>query len=189
MATFDGFQKIYQTIYRTPANFDDLLLTSDKEALIGLNFITTAPKITTTTDELPIFTTTHHWLNLYFSGQNPNFIPHYHIQNATPFRLAVLEIIKQIPFGQTLTYGEIATQIARQRHLSKMSAQAVGNAVGWNPICLIIPCHRVIGAAHNLTGYGGGLNNKIALLKLEHHELSKFHSPKSQTSQYIHNRV
>lgn len=170
---------LHQTIYHTPANFDDLLLTSNGGVITGLHFATTPPKITTTADELPIFATARHWLDLYFSGQNPDFTPPYRIQNATPFRLTVLEILKQIPFGQTLTYGEIATQIAHQRHLPKMSAQAVGNAVGWNPICLIIPCHRVIGAASNLTGYGGGLNNKIALLTLEHHDLSKFRLPKS----------
>ena len=83
------------------------------------------------------------------------------MEDLTPFRKAVLDIVSEIPFGQTLTYGEIA------KRLKTNSAQAVGGAVGWNPICLIVPCHRVMGANGKLTGYGGGLPNKIALLKLE----------------------
>ena len=72
-----------------------------------------------------------------------------------------------IPFGATATYGEIATAIARRRGLARMSSQAVGQAVGWNPICIVVPCHRVVGAAGALVGYGGGLRNKIALLAHE----------------------
>ena len=83
------------------------------------------------------------------------------MEDLTPFRKAVLDIVCEIPFGQILTYGEIA------KRLKINSAQAVGGAVGWNPICLIVPCHRVMGANGKLTGYGGGLHNKIALLKLE----------------------
>ena len=83
------------------------------------------------------------------------------MEGLTSFRKAVLNIVCEIPFGQTMTYGEIA------KLLNIHSAQAVGGAVGWNPICLIVPCHRVIGANGNLTGYGGGMHNKIALLKLE----------------------
>ena len=73
----------------------------------------------------------------------------------------------EIPFGKTVTYGELATKIARHRGMSKMSAQAIGGAVGWNPLCIIIPCHRVVGANGQMTGYGGGLRNKIALLAHE----------------------
>ena len=73
----------------------------------------------------------------------------------------------KIPFGVTVTYGDISATIAKRRGMSKMSAQAVGQAVGWNPICLVIPCHRVIGAGGVITGYGGGLHNKVALLELE----------------------
>lgn len=83
------------------------------------------------------------------------------MEGLTPFRKAVLDIVCEIPFGQTMTYGEIA------KRLNVHSAQAVGGAVGWNPICLIVPCHRVMGGNGKLTGYGGGLHNKIALLKLE----------------------
>ena len=83
------------------------------------------------------------------------------MEGLTPFRQAVLDVVSEIPFGQTMTYGDIA------KRLKVNSAQAVGGAVGWNSICLIVPCHRVMGANGNLTGYGGGLPNKIALLKLE----------------------
>lgn len=85
----------------------------------------------------------------------------------TAFRQEVMERLKAIPYGQTTTYGAIAKQIAAKKGMSRISAQAVGGAVGWNPIGIIVPCHRVIGANGALTGYGGGLQNKIALLKLE----------------------
>ena len=84
----------------------------------------------------------------------------------------------QIPFGSTVTYGEIAAVIAKKRGIEKMSAQAVGGAVGWNPIGIIVPCHRVVGANGSLTGYGGGFHNKIALLRLEGHNLN----PHSETT-------
>ena len=78
----------------------------------------------------------------------------------------------EIPFGETASYGDIAATIARKRRMKKMSAQAVGGAVGWNPICIIIPCHRVIGANGALVGYGGGIKNKVALLEHEEENTS-----------------
>ena len=93
------------------------------------------------------------------------------MENLTPFRKEVSEIMCQIPFGKTVTYGEIAAAIAKKHGIEKMSAQAVGGAVGWNPIGIIVPCHRVVGANGSLTGYGGGLHNKIALLRLEGHNI------------------
>lgn len=115
---------------------------------------------------LPIFEQTVHWLDIYFSGKAPDFTPPLCIQT-TPFRKAVWEIMLTIPFGKTMTYGEIADMLAKQRGLIKMSAQAVGGAVGHNSIPIIIPCHRVIGADGRLTGYSGGLDRKIKLLTLE----------------------
>ena len=123
---------------------------------------------------LPVFEDTIQWLDLYF-GKNretgefteksvwPDFIPAIKIDGLTPFRRKVTSAMISIPFGQTMTYGEIAKAIGKE----KMSARAVGGAVGWNPICLIIPCHRVLGTNGSITGYGGGINNKIALLQLE----------------------
>lgn len=115
----------------------------------------------------PILKETSHWLDIYFSGHQPDFNPDYKIENLTPFQEEVIEILTKIPFGKTISYGEIASKIAHNRNIPNMSAQAVGNAVGWNPICIIIPCHRVIGSNGNLIGYGGGIQNKEALLRLE----------------------
>lgn len=115
---------------------------------------------------LPIFTQTCNWLDIYFSGRIPDFIPPISL-NTTPFRKAVYDILLTIPYGQTMTYGEIANIIAEQNGVERMSAQAVGGAVGHNPVSIIIPCHRVVGADGRLTGYAGGLDRKIELLKLE----------------------
>lgn len=119
------------------------------------------------------------WLDIYFSGRNPDFTPKFKIKNLTPFRKLVIEEMMKIPFGETTTYGEIAKKIAAEKGIEKVSAQAVGGAVGWNPICIIVPCHRVVGSNGNLTGYGGGIKNKIALLKNEGINVEKFSIPKN----------
>ena len=115
---------------------------------------------------LPVFTEACRWLDIYFSGKEPLFTPPLTLR-ASPFRQAVWEIILTIPYGKTMTYGEIAKRIAMQKGILQMSAQAVGNAVGHNPISLIIPCHRVVGSDGSLTGYAGGIDRKVKLLKLE----------------------
>ena len=162
---------VYTYTYKTPAQVSDMIMNSDGEYLTGLWFENSKDsskhEINGEVKELPIFREACRWLDLYFSGKVPNFTPKYKINNLTPFRKEVSDIMNAIPYGQTLTYNDIAKMIAKGRGIEKMSAQAVGGAVGWNPICIIIPCHRVIGAHGNLTGYGGGLNNKIELLKLE----------------------
>ena len=106
-------------------------------------------------------------MDIYFSGRQPDFTPAYRVDGLTEFRRDVMECMLEIPWGETVTYGEIAVRLAKQRCIARMPAQAVGGAVGWNPICLIIPCHRVVGADGSLTGYGGGVENKKALLELE----------------------
>jgi len=113
---------------------------------------------------LAIFDKTRRWLDLYFSGREPGFTPALN-PVGTAFRRAVWEILLKIPYGKTTTYGQIAREIAAARGLAKMSAQAVGGAVGHNEISIIIPCHRVIGAHGNLTGYAGGIDRKIKLLQ------------------------
>lgn len=155
--------------YCTPSGFDDLKMESDGEALTLLRFLGSSDekKSDAIKNDLPIFRETTHWLDVYFSGKQPDFLPAFRIENSTPFRKEVVEILLSIPFGKTMSYGEIAARIAKAHGRAKMSAQAVGGAVGWNPICIIIPCHRVIGKNGKLTGYGGGIKNKIALLKLE----------------------
>lgn len=130
---------------------------------------------------LPIFEQSVRWLDIYFSGKDPDFTPPLCMQT-TPFRKAVWEIMLTIPFGKTMTYGEIADKIAKQKGLSKMSAQAVGGAVGHNSISLMIPCHRVVGTNGSLTGYAGGIEKKVQLLTLENADMSSFFVPKKGTA-------
>ena len=115
---------------------------------------------------LPVFDQTISWLDLYFSGRDPGFTPPLCLRG-TPFRRSVWQILLTIPFGHTMTYWEIAARLADQMGLPQMSARAVGGAVGHNPISLIIPCHRVVGSDGSLTGYAGGLDKKMRLLKME----------------------
>lgn len=129
---------------------------------------------------LPIFDKTSKWLDIYFSGKNPDFIPEYQIENLTPFRKQVIDLMNKIPYGETCTYNDIAKEIAMSKGIEKMSAQAVGGAVGWNPICIVVPCHRVVGTNGSLTGYGGGIKNKIKLLEIEKNNMSKFTIPKEK---------
>lgn len=116
--------------------------------------------------ELPVFGQTDRWLDIYFSGKEPDFTPPIEMET-TPFRKAVWRIMLEIPFGRTMTYGEIADKIAGQKGLPSMSAQAVGGAVAHNAISLIIPCHRVVGTDGSLTGYAGGVQKKKWLLEME----------------------
>lgn len=115
---------------------------------------------------LPVFDDARRWLDDYFSGKIPDFIPRLELRG-TAFRKDVWEILLGIPYGQTMSYGQVAALVARRRGLPRMSAQAVGGAVGHNPVSIIVPCHRVIGADGSLTGYGGGLDLKRRLLRLE----------------------
>ncbi len=114
----------------------------------------------------PVFDLADKWLDIYFSGTEPDFTPPF-ILNTTPFRKAVLDILLTIPYGETVAYGDIAKRISKQFNIPVMSAQAVGGAVAHNPISIIIPCHRVVGANGSLTGYAGGIDKKAALLALE----------------------
>ena len=116
--------------------------------------------------EIPLFELAKGWLDVYFSGREPDFSVPLHLMG-TAFQKEVWEILRSIPYGHTMTYGEIAKQLAEKRGLSHMSAQAVGGAVGRNPISILVPCHRVVGADGSLTGYAGGIDKKGRLLKLE----------------------
>jgi len=172
----------YKWTYKTPNNFDDMIMTSDGEYLTGLWFINSKDSLKHNNNqkeqELDIFKETSKWLNIYFSGKNPDFIPKYKLKNSTPFREEVSNIMNTIPYGHTISYNDISKIIAKSHKIERMSSQAVGGAVGWNPICIIIPCHRVVGSNGTLTGYGGGLKNKIALLTHEQNDMSKFFVPK-----------
>ena len=121
------------------------------------------------------------WLDIYFTGKEPGFTPPLH-PIGSPFRQAVWEILLQIPYGRTTTYGEIARQLAEKQGREKMSAQAVGGAVGHNEISVIIPCHRVVGTSGSLTGYAGGIDKKVKLLELERADMRGFFIPKKSTA-------
>lgn len=173
--------------YTTPQGFDDIFLSSDGEYLTGLWFEFSRDsakhaECEYTEKDLPVFCKTKNWLDIYFSGKAPDFTPKCILPKLSPFRKSVTDIMNAIPFGKVTTYGDIATMIAAQRGIAKMSAQAVGGAVGANPICIIVPCHRVVGANGSLTGYGGGIKNKIALLTLEKNDMSAFFVPTKGTA-------
>lgn len=153
-----------------------ITLASDGDALTGLWFDGQKYFAGNIDDEieekdLPVFAQARQWLDIYFSGHDPGFTPALTL-DSTPFRRVVWEILLTIPFGKTMTYGEIAERIAELKGVRRMSAQAVGSAVGHNPISLIIPCHRVIGADGSMTGYAGGIDRKIKLLEMERADIS-----------------
>lgn len=171
---------MYRTTY--DSSFSRIYLSSDGQYLTGLWFEGSRDKVkhgkNFIDQKLPIFEQTKKWLDIYFSGKEPSFFPTYRLEHVTPFRQLVIDQMLQIPFGKVVTYRDIAENIAKIKGVDKMSAQAVGGAVGWNPICILIPCHRVVGSNGSLTGYGGGIANKIKLLENEGHDVSKFLVPK-----------
>lgn len=172
--------------YHYSSPFGGITLASDGEALTGLWFDGQKYFADTLSSEnseayLPFFEQTVRWLDIYFSGNAPDFTLPLNMRT-TPFRKAVWEIMLTIPYGQTMTYGEIAEKIAEQRGLDRMSAQAVGGAVGHNAISIIIPCHRVVGTNGSLTGYAGGIDKKIKLLALEKADMSELFIPKKGTA-------
>lgn len=171
----------YTWRYKTPDSYSDVLMRSDGQFLNGLWFEGSRDSSKHIADSeeqfLDIFRETSEWLDIYFGGRNPEFTPEYRIEALSDFRAEVVEEMLKIPFGSLITYGDIAEIIADRRGIDKMSSRAVGGAVGWNPICIIIPCHRVIGTGGSLTGYGGGIKNKIALLTNEGHDMSNFTVP------------
>ncbi len=116
--------------------------------------------------EAAVLTKALAWLNAYFAGEDPGPVPPLRLEG-TAFRRRVWEVLQTIPYGQTMTYGQIARVLAEERGIERMSAQAVGGAVGHNPVSLMVPCHRVVGSKGGLTGYAGGVERKAALLELE----------------------
>lgn len=144
-----------------------LKLIGDNDKLTGISFCKSSTAETKTSDtDTAALDLTKKWLDIYFSGNIPGFLPPVAL-DGTDFQLRVWSKLLKIPYGKTVTYGELAKEIANEMGKAKMSAQAVGNAVGKNPIAIIIPCHRVIGADGSLTGFAGGLEIKKELLMLE----------------------
>lgn len=127
-------------------------------------------------NNLPLFHLVEQWLDAYFQGKQPE-LSFPLAPKGSPFRQDVWDILCQIPYGEVITYGDIAKKMAQKLGKDTMSAQAIGGAVGHNPISIIIPCHRVVGANGSLTGYAGGIENKIKLLELEQVDLTRFSIP------------
>lgn len=159
----------YTTFYESPIG--RMLLAADDAGLTGLwfegqKYFARCLDRETEEKELPVFAEAKRWLDIYFSGKEPDFTPPLHFIG-TDFQKEVWDILCAIPYGQTITYGAIADRLAKKRGLSRMSAQAVGGAVGHNNLSIIVPCHRVVGSDGSLTGYAGGIERKTFLLNLE----------------------
>ncbi len=174
----------YTTIYQSPLG--GITLAADGEALTGLWFEGQkyyALYLDKEHEEkdLPVFQQAKEWLDIYFSGKVPDFMPPIRF-TGSDFQNEVWAILATIPYGKTRTYGDIAQELARKRGLPRMSAQAVGGAVGKNEISIIVPCHRVVGSNGSLTGYAGGINKKIELLKLEGALKEEYFIPKHSTA-------
>lgn len=166
----------------------EITLGSDGESLVGLwtdgqrYFGDTVPNEMLPNDNLNIFAITKDWLNRYFEGKKPQISELPLAPIGGEFRQAVWKMLTEIPYGKVITYGELAQKIAKQRGIERMSAQAVGGAVGHNPISIIIPCHRVVGANGNLTGFAGGIEMKLQLLQHEGVDINRFYIPTKGTA-------
>lgn len=176
----------YITQYQSPLG--KLLLASDGENIIGLwlegqkYFGDTVKGEKTQKDDLLVFTDAREWLDRYFAGEKPEIKELPLAPRGSSFRQKVWKILCEIPYGQITTYGEIAKKIALIEHKISMSSQAIGGAVGHNPISIIIPCHRVVGANGSLTGYAGGITKKVKLLELERVDMSDLTIPTKETA-------
>lgn len=173
--------KTAQEFRRFRSPLGEIILAGSGEFLTGVEFCDQSPAAlppgTEAADStLPVLKAAETWLKRYFAGEDPGETPPIHL-TGTPFRLAVWEQLRRIPRGETTTYGAIAAEIARELGIPRMSAQAVGGAVGHNPIGILIPCHRVVGSDGNLTGFASGLRRKFRLLALEGLDMSQYPLP------------
>lgn len=177
----------YKTTYLSPLG--ELMIASDGQNILGVwlkgqkYFAITVSEEMEEKDDIPVFVKTKKWLNRYFAGQKPSINELPLAPSGNEFRQNVWKLLCEIPYGETTTYGELARKIAKQMNKTSMSAQAVGGAVGHNPVSIIIPCHRVVGTNGSLTGYAGGIDIKIKLLKLEGVDMSKFYDPSKKSRQ------
>jgi methylated-DNA-[protein]-cysteine S-methyltransferase len=171
----------YSAQYSSPLG--RIMLASEGENLVGLwiegqkYFARTLTEAVTEKPDLPIFTAVRSWLDSYFAGQKPAISGLPLMPEGGTFRRAVWDILCGIPYGELTTYGEIAETMAARMNKASMSSQAVGGAVGHNPISIIIPCHRVVGKSGSLTGYAGGIDKKIRLLEHEGADISRLFVP------------
>lgn len=177
---------VYTVHYDSPMG--KILLASRRNALIGLwftdqkYFLGSLKEPMEQNAEEPVLRAAQSWLDRYFAGKRPEISELRLAPEGSAFRKAVWDILCQIPYGKTMTYGEISKQVAAQCGRECMSAQAVGGAVGHNPISVIIPCHRVVGASGSLTGYAGGIHKKIKLLAHEGVDVHNFFVPARSTA-------
>lgn len=175
----------YTSLYQSPVG--EILLAADDVGVVGVWFkdekyyAYCLDKENNTPNETPIIKELKRWLDIYFSGRNPDFVPPIHMIG-TPFQIEVWNILREIPYGKTTTYSAIAEKIACNRGVARISAQAVGTAVGKNNINLIVPCHRVVATNNSLAGYAGGIDKKIKFLQLEGAYNDKYFVPKHSTA-------
>lgn len=173
---------VFTMNYSSPLG--EILLAADDIGLTGVWFYGQKYFAHSLTEEsvggtVPALVRAKEWLDIYFGGDEPDFVPPLH-PIGSEFQCEVWDILLRIPYGETVTYGDIARELAEKKGSAKMSAQAVGGAVGHNNISMIIPCHRVVGASGSLTGYAGGIDRKIALLTLEKADMSCFFVPNTK---------
>ena len=173
---------IYITYYNSPIG--DILLASKNDKLIGLwienqkYYLSGFKEELKEVDNNKILNKAKKWLDRYFDGEKPNINELELEPIGSDFRKSVWRILCNIPYGEVITYNDIAKEIAKEKGIKQMSAQAVGGAVGHNPISIIIPCHRVVGSNGSLTGYAGGVKKKKYLLEHEKVDMSKLYIPK-----------
>jgi methylated-DNA-[protein]-cysteine S-methyltransferase len=184
--TYKEKNMFYSTHYLSPVG--GLMLASDGENIIGVwmdgqkYFAATMTEELTEKDDLPIFATAKNWMDRYFFGEKPSISELPLAPKGGEFRRAVWDILCKIPYGEVTTYGVIAKEVAVKINKEHMSSQAVGGAVGHNPIAIIIPCHRVVGASGSLTGYAGGIDKKTKLLEHEGMDMSHLFVPTKGTA-------
>ncbi len=177
---------VYTTTYPSPVGL--LTLACDGENLTGLwiegqkYFGASLPEDSKERDDLPVFKAAKNWLDRYFAGEKPGISELPLRPSGGEFRQGVWSLLCEIPYGEVTTYGEIAQKMAARLGRKSMSSQAVGGAVGHNPLSIIIPCHRVVGSGGSLTGYAGGVDKKIRLLKGEGVDLSRMVTPAKGTA-------
>ncbi len=176
----------YKATYQSPVGM--MTMASDGSSLVGLWMEgqkyhgDTILKDMIEKKDMPIFETVKKWLDRYFAGEKPDISELPLAPAGSEFRQEVWNILCEIPYGEVITYGDIAKKMAAKKNQERMSSQAVGGAVGHNPISIIIPCHRVVGSNGSLTGYAGGIHTKIKLLELEGADMSRLFVPKRGTA-------
>jgi len=176
----------FSTTYQSPLG--KLTLASDGQNLVGLwitgqkYFGETLPEKAVERDDVPVFGKARDWLDRYFAGKKPDASELPLAPVGSAFRRSVWDILRSIPYGEVITYGEIAKKLAAKTGKPGVSAQAVGGAVGHNPVSIVVPCHRVVGANGSLTGYAAGIGKKVKLLELEGVDMSRLFVPGKGTA-------